>query len=139
MPVEYVDATLIHHDGERSEVIFLLPAHSDVLHYALEGDAFIPAMREAKICIVARESIAAIGLPLRPLTALEAEMPNEKQLVVVKLRSGMMIEGELRWTVVFGGQRTTDQLNNADRTFELRTADKSYYVVKAHVAYVQEM
>ena len=138
MPVEYVDATLIHHDGERSEVIFLLPARGEVVHYALEGDAFIPAMREAKICIVARESIAAIGLPLRPLTALESEMPNEKQLVVVKLRSGMMIEGELRWTVVFGGQRTTDQLNNGDHVFELRTADKSYYVVKAHVAYVQE-
>src|SRR5687767_4157125 len=121
MPVDYVDATLIHHDGERSEVIFMMPSRVDVVRYALEGDAFVPAMREAKICIIAREAIAAIGLPLRPLTALEAEMPNEKQLVVVKLRCGVMIEGELRWTVVYGEQRTADQLNNGDRTFELRT------------------
>ncbi len=139
MPVDYVDASLIHHDGERSEVIFLLPSGEDVARVITEGDAFIPVMRNAKICIIARESIAAIGLPLRAQTALEQEMPTETQRAAVKLRSGMLLEGELRWTTVYNGEnRTADFLNSDARTIELRTADTSYFIVKAHVSYVEE-
>lgn len=140
MPVDYVDATLILHDGDRSEVIFLLPPGEDVARVVIEGDAFVPVMRNAKICIVARKAIAALGLPPRAIDELEDAMPHEKQKVAVKLTSGMMLEGEVRWTVVSGQQRTADHLNNNDaRTIELRTADKSFYIVKDHIAYVQEL
>lgn len=139
MPVDYVDATMIHHDGERSEVIFLLPPGEDLARVMTEGDAFIPVMRDAKICIVARDGIAALGLPLRALTAFEEEMPHETQRAMIKLRSGMMLEGELRWAIEDGKQRTADFLKNDARHLELRTADRSYYVAKAHIAYVQEM
>lgn len=139
MPVDYVDATLIHHDGERSEVIFLLPPGEDLARVMTEGDAFIPIMRNAKICIIARDSIAALGVPPRTVDELEAAMPHETQRVTVKLRSGMMLEGELQWTVVEGKQRTADFLKAEARYVELRTADKSYLVAKSHIAYVQEM
>lgn len=139
MPVDYIDATLIHHDGERSEVIFLLPPGEDVARVCTEGDAFIPVMRNAKICIIARDSIAAIGLPHRERTALEQEMPHETQRAAIKLRSGMMLDGELTWTVVCGKQRTADHLNADAKYVELRTADKSFFIVKAHISYVQEM
>jgi hypothetical protein len=139
MPVDYIDATLIHHDGERSEVIFLLPPGEDLARLMTEGDAFIPVMRNAKICIVARDSIAALGLPLRALTTFEEEMPHDTQKAVVKLRSGMMLEGELRWTLEDGKQRTADFLKSGSLHVELRTTDKSYYVAKSHIAYVQEM
>jgi hypothetical protein len=135
MPVDYVDATLILHDGERSEVIFLLPPGEDLARVIGEGDAFIPVMRNAKICIIARAAIAAIGVPL----LVEDELPAEQQRVAVKLRSGMMLDGELRWTIVCGKQRTADHLNGDARTLELRTADKSFIIVKSHVAFVQEM
>src|SRR5688572_23724134 len=91
MPVDYVDATLIHHDGERSDVIFLLPPGERVARVLTEGDAFVPVMRNAKICIIARESIAAVGMPLLALPNVDDEMPTEKQRVSVKLRSGMML------------------------------------------------
>ena len=139
MPVEYVDATLIHHDGERSEVIFLLPRGEDLAYVVTEGDAFIPVMRDAKICIVARDAVAAIGVALREVSPLEQEMPSETQRATVKLRSGMMLDGELRWTAVSGKQRTADHLNADARFIELRTQDKSYFIVKAHIAHVQEM
>jgi hypothetical protein len=139
MPVDYVDATLILHDGDRSEVIFLLPPGEDVARVVVEGDAFVPVMRNAKICIVSRDAIAALGLPLRVIDELEDAMPHELQKIVVKLKSGMMFEGEVRWTVVSSKQRTADHLNTDARTIELRTADKSFYIVKAHIAYVQEL
>ena len=139
MPVDYVDATMIHHDGERSEVIFLLPPGEDIARVLTEGDRFIPVMRNAKICIVARDAMAALGLPLRPLTTFEEEMPHEKQKAMIKLRSGMMLEGELRWAIEDGKQRTADFLRNDALHVELRTEDKSWFIAKTHIAYVQEM
>ena len=135
MPVDYVDATLILHDGDRSEVIFLLSPTEELSRVIDEGDAFIPVMRNAKICIIARDAIAAVGLPLQPIDDLPAEM----QRVAVKLKSGMMLDGELRWTIVTSKQRTTDHLNADTRTIELRTADKSFFIIKSQIAYVQEM
>jgi hypothetical protein len=139
MPVDYVDATLILHDGERDEVIFLMPSGEDVTSVLEPGEPFVPVMRNAKICIVARDAIAALGVPLREPSAFEAEMPSEQQRVAIKLGSGLLLDGELRWPVVSGKQRTADHLNTDARYIELRTADKSLFIAKAHVAYVQEM
>ena len=136
MPVDYVDATLILHDGDRSEVIFLLPPGEDLARVITEGDAFIPVMRNAKMCIVARDAIAAIGMP--PKVEDEDALPTDKQKVTVKMKSGMMLDGELRWTIIDGKQRTAHHLNGDARTIELRAQDKSYFIVKSHVAYVQE-
>jgi hypothetical protein len=139
MPVDYVDATLILHDGDRSEVIFLLPPGEDLSRVVTEGDAFIPVMRNAKICIIARTAIAAVGIPPRIEDELEQAMPCETQRVAVKLKSGMMLDGELRWTRCDGKQRTADHLNGDALTIELRNGDKSFFVVKSHIAYVQEL
>ena len=139
LPVDYVDATLIFHDGERDDVIFLMPAGEDIATVLEGGDPFVPVMRAAKICIVARDTIATIGVPLRAPDPLEAEMPSEQQRVAIKLKSGMLLDGELRWTAVSGKRRTADHLNAEARYVELRTADKSFLISKAHIAYVQEM
>jgi hypothetical protein len=88
------------------------------------------------MCIVARDAIAAIGMP--PKVEDEDALPTDKQKVTVKMKSGMMLDGELRWTIVDGKQRTADHLNSDARTIELRAQDKSYFIVKSHVAYVQE-
>src|SRR5689334_19217577 len=84
MPVDYIDATLILHDGERSEVIFLLPPGEDLAQAITEGEAFIPVMRNARICIIARDAIAAVGVPPRVPSPLEDEMPSESQKVLLK-------------------------------------------------------
>jgi hypothetical protein len=138
MPVDYVDATLILHDGERSEVIFLLPPGEDLAHAITQGEAFIPVMRNARICIIAREAIAAVGVP-PTCSPFEDEMPSEQQRVLMKLKNGMLFEGELRWTVVAGKQRTADHLNGDTHYVELRTPERSFFIPKAQIAYVQEL
>ncbi|MBA3393291.1 MAG: hypothetical protein H0T89_11635 [Deltaproteobacteria bacterium] len=140
MPVKYVDATLILHDGERVEVIFMLPRSEELTRVISEGEAFVPVMRDAKIYIVARDAIACVSLVVEPPAVPdENALPSNHQRAAVKLRSGMMVEGELRWPVVSGEQRTTDYLNAATPYFELHTADRTYYVIKAHVATVLEI
>ncbi len=139
MPVDYVDATLILHDGERSEVIFFVPPNEDIGRLMSEGNPFVPVMRNAKICLVARASIACIGVVAKAAAPHDdGDLPTEQQHVTVKMFSGMMMEGELRWTSVSGGKRTADHLNASATYFELRTADKTYIVMKAHVSTVQE-
>lgn len=125
LPVDYVDAEMILGDGERSSVILLLPSGSSVM----EGDAFLEMMRDARTCIVARDAIAALGVPLRPL---DEAVPHESQHVVVTLRSGTRLEGELRRT-----GSTVDHLRTAP-FIELRTADTSWLIAKAHLATLQE-
>ena len=136
MPVDYVDATLILHDGDRSEVIFLLPPGEDLARVITEGDAFIAVMRNAKMCMVARDAVAALGIA--PKVEDEDALPTKTQKALVRLRSGLVLEGELRWTIESEKSSTTDYLNRDARTIELRVADKSFVIVKSHVAYVQE-
>lgn len=139
MPVDYVDATLILADGERSEVIFLLSPGDDLPTAITQGDRFLPVMRNARICIIARDAIAAVGVPPRVPSPLEDEMPSEHQRVLLKLKTGIMFEGDLSWTVVAGKQRATDHLNNDSMFVELRTPDRSFFIPKTQILYVQEM
>ena len=139
MPVDYVDATMILHDGDRSEVIFLLPPGEDLGRVMTEGDAFIPTMRNAKICIVARAAIAALGITPPATDESEDALPFQHQKVAIKLKSGMMLEGDLRWTAVPGQQRTADYLNGDALMIELRTADKRFFVAKSQIEFVQEL
>lgn len=137
MPVEYVDASLVLHDGERSDVIFFVPPGETLARLVSAGDAFLPVMRNAKITIVSRAAIAAVGIVTT--AAADAELPSERQRAAVKLRSGTVLEGELTWTIVSGKQRTADFLNSDSPYFELRAGDTTYLVIKAHVATVQEL
>lgn len=126
LPIDYVDAEMILCDGQRSSVILLLPSGSSVM----EGDAFLEVMRDASTCIVARDAIAALGLPLRPV---DEDVPQETRRVVITLRSGTRLEGELRRT-----GSMMDHLGSA-RFLELRTADTSWLISKAHLATLQEI
>ena len=138
IPVNYVDATLILHDGERSDVIFFVPPGETLTRHVVEGDGFVPVMRAAKVVIIARSAIACVGTPAAPAHDAD-EMPSEKQRVAIKLKSGTMLEGELRWPVVEGKQRTADFLNTSPTYVVLSAGAIDYLVFKAHVATVQEL
>lgn len=139
MPVDFTDASLVLHDGERSDVIFFVPPGETLARLVSAGDAFLPVMRNAKITIVARAAIAAVGVATKPAAASDGDLPCERQRAAVKLRSGTLLEGELTWTIVSGKQRTADYLNSDSPYFELHAGDTTYLVIKAHVATVQEL
>ncbi len=63
----------------------------------------------------------------------------EHQKAAIKLRSGVVLEGELRWAGPAGRQRTADHMNNNEASYVLLHAGAiNYFVVKVHIATVDE-
>lgn len=137
MPVDNVVATMIGHDGTTADVMLFIPPTEDIGHVLGQGAAFLAMVKAGKMCIVARDTIACFGVPEVPAIPREDDVPVEKQAVIVTLRSGATVEGEVALTA-FGTQRTTDLLNEPDPILRVHGAATAYYVAKAHVAQVEE-
>ena len=133
LPVDHVTASLVLHDGDRSDVVIFVSR--DVLG---AREPFLPMIRAGKLALVARGAIAALGLPSVPVAPKEDDLPVETQLASIRLRSGQLIEGELRWTGPANSQRTADFLNSDEPFIKVHAAETTYYVVKQHIALVEE-
>lgn len=139
MPVDHVTASLVLQDGERSEAVLFVPPTDDIAQViGPTGQRFLPMIRGSKLHLVARTAIACLGVPAVTTLPQDGDLPLEVQAATVVLRSGVRLEGELRWTATRGSARTADFLNTATETFELHTPDLTFHVVKAHVALVEE-
>lgn len=143
MPVDNVAATLILHDGERSDVLLFIAAGEDITRLMTPGDPFVPMIKHARFCLVARTAIAALGVAgasTDPDADLDV-LPVERQRARVLLRSGSVLEGELRWTAPEGERRTADYINDSEPFFVVHASDghTTYYVAKAQVALVEEI
>lgn len=141
LPVDSVTATLILHDGERSDVLLFIAAGEDVTRLVSPGDPFVPMIKHARFCLVARTAIAAIGLSGEPAAPDFDGLPVERQRARVQLRSGTAIEGELRWTAPEGERRTADYVNDSPAYFLIHASDghTTYYIAKAQVATIEEL
>lgn len=142
MPVDNVTATLVLHDGARSNVMLFVPAGEDVSGVVAGGRPFVPVVRDGRVCLVARAAIASLAVASAAVAvpgAPEDELPSERQRAAIQLRSGVRIEGELRWVTETGRRRTTDYLNHEAPFFVVHDGDTTHYVAKAHVATVTEL
>lgn len=137
MPVDNVVATMIGHDGTKADVMLFLPPTEDIGHVLSQGAAFLPMVKAGKLSIVARDTIACFGTPSVPAIPRDDDVPVEKQAVIVTLKSGATLEGEV-WLTAFGTQRTTDLLNEPEPVLRVHGTGTTYFVVKAHVAHVEE-
>lgn len=138
LPVDHVTASLVLHDGDRSDVVIFVSPDDDIARILAAREPFLPMMRAGKIALVSRAAIAALGLPSVPTLPKDDDLPVETQLATVRLRSGQLIEGELRWTGPKSSQRTADFLNSVEPYIKVHAADTTYYVVKHHIALVEE-
>jgi len=139
MPVDMVDAVMILHDGDRSDVLLFVPPTEDVSRVLSEGRPFLPVMREASTCLVARDAIACLGVERSRVSDL-GDMPTVEQVAKVTLRSGTVLDGTLRWVAPDGMMRTADYLNDDDISLiVLHAADRSWLIAKSHVAMVREV
>jgi len=141
MPVNSVLATLILHDGERSDVLLFVPAGEDITRLVSPGDPFIPMIKNARFCLVARTAIAALGVVIDAEPGDDGALPITRQRSRVRLRSGATLEGELWWSASELYKRTSDYANDAAgflvvHAIEARTV---YYVAKAQVATLEEI
>jgi len=138
LPVDHVTATLILHDGDRADVVVFVSPDEDIARVLAAREPFLPMVRAGKVTLVARAAIAALGLPALPAIPREGDLPVEKQAASVRLRSGQLIDGELRWTCVGSSQRTADHLNTDEPYIQVFAGNTTWYVVKHHVALVEE-
>jgi hypothetical protein len=142
MPVDNVLATLILHDGERSDVLLFVPPGERIEHLVSPGDPFVPMIKNARFCLVARPAIAALGVVTgEDKHDDDGALPFERQRARIRLRSGQAIEGELRWTGPEGRKRTADYVNDSEAYFVVHAtgARITYYVAKAEVATIEEL
>jgi hypothetical protein len=138
LPVDHVTASLVLHDGDRSDVVIFVSPDEDVARLLAAREPFLPMVRGGKLTLVARGAIAALGVPSVPVIPKHDDLPIETQLAVIRLRSGQLIEGELRWTGAAGRQRTADHLNSDEPHLVVHAPGTTYYVVKHHIALVEE-
>lgn len=138
LPVDHVTASLVLHDGDRSDVVIFVSPDEDIARVLGAREPFLPMIRAGKLALVARGAIAALGLPSVPVAPKEDDLPVETQLASIRLRSGQLIEGELRWTGPANSQRTADFLNSDEPFIKVHAAETTYYVVKQHIALVEE-
>jgi hypothetical protein len=140
MPVDMVDAVMILEDGDRSDVLLYIPPSEDVARFLCgDGKPFVPVMREACTCLVARSAIAAIGVSKRRAPQPIEDLPTETQKVSIKLRGGATLEGTLTWVAPFGHQRTADHLNAESPLLVLEAGDLVYFVPKTGIVMVVEL
>ena len=143
LPVDHVTAILILHDGHRSDVLLFIAPGEDVTDLLSPGDPFVPMVRNARFCLVARDAIAALGVPISARAEPDDDgdsLPVERQDASVQLRSGVVLDGELRWTAPEGERRTADYVNDALPFIAVHAtdADTTYYISKAQIATVEE-
>jgi hypothetical protein len=138
MPVDMVDAIMILHDGDRSDVLLFVPPTEDVARVMASGSPFLPVMREASMCLVARDAIACLGVAAALAPKLEDDFPAEEQKVKVTLKSGRVLEGTMKWVPLADARRTADHLNSDSSQLVLFTGEQAWIVAKSHVAMVRE-
>jgi hypothetical protein len=138
MPVDMVDACMILHDGDTSDVLLFVPPTEDIARMLCEGNAFLPVMREASMCLVARAAIACMKVATKLAPKLEEDFPSEQEKVKVTLRNGTVIEGIMKWIPPVARQRTADHLNSDTPIIVVHAGDEAYLIVKSHIAMVRE-
>ena len=138
LPVDRVSAQLTLHDGERFEGILFLPGGEQVPELLSEGEPFIPVGHGNTVRLVARSALACIAIPSRPDLA-DADLPIERQQATIRLRSGAVVTGELRWTAPPGWRRTGDHLKDSARHVTVHGGGITTFVAKAHIAWVEEI
>jgi hypothetical protein len=140
LPVDSVLAKMILHNGERSDVLLFIPAGESITRLVSPGPPFVPMIRNAQFCLVARDVIAALGVAgVEPVE--DDALPMANQRVRIGLRSGAALEGELRWISLDGHKRTSDYVNELTAFLVLHDGEgrTTYYVAKAQVAMVEEI
>ncbi|MBC7975200.1 MAG: hypothetical protein H7138_09460 [Myxococcales bacterium] len=141
LPIDSILATLVLHDGERSDVLLFMPPGDRVADLLSPGDPFVSMIRNARFCLVARDAIAVIAMVIGAPAADDGALPLEHQRVRIRLRSGSVVEGEMQWISTEGHRRTADHVNDPAPFLVVHALDvqTAYYIAKSHVAIVEEV
>ncbi|MEI7891648.1 MAG: sigma 54-interacting transcriptional regulator [Myxococcales bacterium] len=101
------------------------------------AEPFLPVDEGGHIRLYARASLAVISVPCA--SALDSGMPLRTVRVSVRLRSGHILEGELRYPAETARTRAVDYLNSPASSFIVFCPDQAHHVAKAFVEVVEEV
>ncbi|MEO6572614.1 MAG: hypothetical protein ABIP89_02155 [Polyangiaceae bacterium] len=136
LPVRRETATLTFADGTRREGTLFFQVGEKTADVFEPGDSFLPVAGEGKVRLYARGTIACASIPQNHAEDDEVHLVVRK--VTVHLRSGHMLEGEVRYAPSVERARAIDYLNSAPKGFTVHEAGIVHYVAKDHVDYVEE-
>ena len=137
MPVDYVDVRLVMHDGESVEAICFVPPGETIGEFLVAAEPFMPVMCAARIMLVARSAVACATV--KAAKADDDGLPVQPQKAAVKLRSGLRLDGELRFPAVDGRLRTADYANSDESHVVLHAGEQTHHIAKAHIATIEEL
>lgn len=139
LPVDSVLAKLILHNGDRADVLLFIPPGEDITRVVSPGEPFVPMIRNAQFCLVARDAIAALAV-VGAEPADDGALPIAHQRTRVTLRSGLKLDGTMKWISLDGHKRTSDHVNDHGDFLVLYTSETrtTHYIAKRHVATIEE-
>lgn len=138
VPRDQTPVTIVLDDGAPANAFLFVPPGTAVMRALAESGTFVPVNYGEGTKLVARDSIACItvlGIP----AADENDLPSELQPVVVRLRSGHSVKGELRWTPYAGHRRVLDHLNDSSTHIILHDNNYVSYITKQHIMSLEEV
>jgi DNA-binding NtrC family response regulator len=136
VPVQRIRATLILDDGSRREVALPRGQGQSIEDLFAARELFVPVNESGGTRIYARSTLACV---VADESAPDDDgLPHKHRAVRVTLRSGVVLEGELRYVAVEGRARVTDVLNEAAPSFTLYAGTTAHHIAKAHVRSIEE-
>lgn len=138
VPMQRVAARLVPDHGAARDVTLFLAEGERVEEVFERASPFLPIRDGERVRLYARAAIACLAEdPARPSRHPGDELPMDVHPVVVWLRSGVVLRGELRHPRD-ERYRVLDLLNEGGASFTLHGVDQRYHVAKAHVLAVEE-
>jgi hypothetical protein len=141
VPVNRVEVELTLGDGRSCRGTVFVPPGSQVAQLFCKSDSFVPIEVEGKVRLYAPGALACVATRPAPADAepMSTAIPEERRAVRVHLRSGTLIDGEVRFVPWGDRVRTADLLNEASPTLEVHRRDGALcWVQKTHVEHVEE-
>ena len=138
LPVTQVVAELHLGSGTSHGVCMYVPVGQSVEDVLRSSSWFIPATEGDQFRLFARSDIACVTLFITDLD-WHVDLPMQQRDVRVHLINGQEIAGHIRVVFTEAHNRTADHLNSAENTFALYAEDRTHYVAKSHVAFVEEL
>jgi hypothetical protein len=137
VPRDKTPAELVLDDGERSYVLLYIAPGDQISQVFDDASAFMPVTNGAGTRFVPRKAVACVTAH-ESRAPLDHDLPQERQKVIVRLRGGTTVRGELRWTAPYDRCRTQDHLNDASLYFLVFESDYVHFIAKSAVLSVEE-
>jgi hypothetical protein len=137
VPRDKTPAELTLDDGERSYVLLYIAPGDPISKVFEDASPFMPVTNGAGTRFVQRKAVACVTAHSNR-APLDHDLPQERQSVIVRLRGGTTVRGELRWTAPYDRRRTQDHLNDTSLFFVVFEGDYVHFIAKASVVSVEE-